>query len=114
MKWLALVSALIHALANISGLLRDRRAWRSGWGEAVAKGLEAADERARRAEAAAARSRADPDLLRDDGHRRISLEALERTCSAWPYVGWSSRDTPATIADAKASNAARTAFCEED
>lgn len=70
MKWLALAGAIIQAFANISGLLRDRRAWRSGWSEAVAKGLGDVDERARKAEAAGARSRADPDLLRDDGHRR--------------------------------------------
>ena len=37
--------------------------------------------------------------------------AMERICRSWPNVTWSSRDTPETIADAKANNAAREAFC---
>ena len=46
------------------------------------------------------------------GTGAISPGAIERACSAWPYVSWSSRDTPGTIVDAKANNAARMAFCE--
>ena len=46
------------------------------------------------------------------GTGAISAKAIERTCSAWPPVSWSSRDTAETITDAKANNAARTAFCE--
>jgi hypothetical protein len=41
----------------------------------------------------------------------ISPAAVERACSAWPYVSWSGRDTPETIRDVKANNAAKTAFC---
>jgi hypothetical protein len=41
----------------------------------------------------------------------MSPEAVARLCAAWPYVTWSVHDTPATIADAKASNAAKAAFC---
>jgi hypothetical protein len=70
MQWLALLAAFVRLLANLAAVLRDRRAHKAGWEDAVARGLEATNERARRAEAAADRARADPDLLRDDGHRR--------------------------------------------
>ena len=46
------------------------------------------------------------------GTGAISPQAVERICSAWPNVSWSRRDTAETIIDAKASNAARAAFCE--
>jgi len=46
------------------------------------------------------------------GTGATSPQAMERICSAWPIVSWSSRDTAGTIIDAKASNAARKAFCE--
>jgi hypothetical protein len=36
---------------------------------------------------------------------------MAAVCAAWPYVGWSIRDTPETIADARANNAAKDAFC---
>ena len=42
----------------------------------------------------------------------IAPPAIRRMCEAWPNVTWSSRDTPETIADAKANNAARAGFCE--
>jgi len=45
------------------------------------------------------------------GTGAISPQAVERICSAWPAVSWSSRDTAETIIDAKANNAARAAFC---
>jgi hypothetical protein len=45
------------------------------------------------------------------GTGAISPQAIEQVCSAWPYVRWSTRDTAGTISDAKANNAARTAFC---
>ena len=70
MQWLALFAALARVLVNLSAMLRDRRARAAGWREAVDAGLRDVDERARKAEVAAASSRADPDLLRDDGHRR--------------------------------------------
>ena len=41
----------------------------------------------------------------------LNAAAILRICEAWPNVTWSSRDTPETIADAKASNAARAGFC---
>jgi hypothetical protein len=47
------------------------------------------------------------------GTGAIDAEALERICAAWPFVSWSVRDTPATIADARANNAAKAAFCEK-
>jgi hypothetical protein len=43
----------------------------------------------------------------------ISPVAIERVCSAWPYVSWSIQDTPQTIHEAKANNAARSAFCRQ-
>lgn len=70
MKWLALTVTLLKALADIASLFRDRRLRREGREEAIRRGREAVDERARLAEAASAHARADPDLLRDDGHRR--------------------------------------------
>ena len=41
----------------------------------------------------------------------IGDAAIRRVCAAWPHVSWSLRDTPATIRDAKAGNAARDGFC---
>jgi hypothetical protein len=70
MRWLSLLVALAGAVANISALLRDRRARQEGREAVIAAGREAVDERARNAAAAAAAARADPDRLRDDGHRR--------------------------------------------
>ncbi len=45
------------------------------------------------------------------GTGAIDAEGIKTVCAAWPFVSWSSRDTPATIADAKANNAAKTTFC---
>jgi hypothetical protein len=45
------------------------------------------------------------------GTGAIDAEAIATICAAWPAVTWSSRDTQATVADAKANNAARAAFC---
>lgn len=45
------------------------------------------------------------------GTGAIGSKAVERICSAWPYVTWSSLDTPQTILDAKGNNAAKSAFC---
>lgn len=47
------------------------------------------------------------------GTGAMSPQGVERVCAAWPYVTWSVRDTPATIADAKVNNAAKTAFCAD-
>ena len=41
-----------------------------------------------------------------------SPAAVLRICQTWPNVTWSSRDTPETVRDAKANNAARRAFCQ--
>ena len=41
----------------------------------------------------------------------LNPAAIRRICASWPNVTWSSRDTPATIADAKANNSARGGFC---
>jgi hypothetical protein len=51
----------------------------------------------------------------DSGATRgaVGPAAVERICSAWPPVSWSSRDTEETIRDAKASNAARAGFCRD-
>ena len=48
MRWLALLVAALKVLANLSALLRDRRAWKAGRAEAVAEGLRDVDERARK------------------------------------------------------------------
>jgi hypothetical protein len=45
------------------------------------------------------------------GTGAIDENGIATVCSVWPYVSWSSRDTPETIADAKANNAAKTGFC---
>ena len=47
------------------------------------------------------------------GTGAIDAAGLAALCGAWPAVSWSSRDTPETIADAKANNAARAEFCAE-
>ena len=39
----------------------------------------------------------------------IDANAVE-VCKAWLPISWSSRDTPETIAEAKANNAARVAW----
>jgi hypothetical protein len=70
MRWLTLLTVIARVLANLTDLLRDRRARATGWEAAVAAGERQVDERAKNANAAAAASRADPELLRDDGHRR--------------------------------------------
>jgi hypothetical protein len=41
-----------------------------------------------------------------------SPAAILRVCESWPNVTWSSRDTPETIREAKANNAARGGFCQ--
>ena len=53
--------------------------------------------------------------MMDTGATRgaVSPAAFAPICSAWPPVTWSSRDTPETIKEAKANNAARAGFCEE-
>ena len=45
------------------------------------------------------------------GTGAIDAGALQRICTAWPPVSWSARDTPETISDARANNAARAVFC---
>ena len=44
--------------------------------------------------------------------RALSPAAIARICDSWPNVTWSTRDTPETIKEAKANNAARRAFCQ--
>ncbi len=45
------------------------------------------------------------------GTGAIDSEGIGRVCAAWLTVSWSRYDTAETIADAKANNAARAAFC---
>lgn len=44
--------------------------------------------------------------------RAVTPAAILRICESWPNVTWSSRDTPETVKDARANNAARRAFCQ--
>ena len=41
----------------------------------------------------------------------IDARSIAVICETWRPVSWSSRDTPETIREVKAGNAARKAFC---
>lgn len=62
------LAAMLAAL--VAGWRRDRAREQAAVTEAELRGLEAVNERAARADAASRAARADPERLRDDGHRR--------------------------------------------
>jgi hypothetical protein len=69
--WTLIVRALAEVLAALASSWRSARALKAnGALQAQLEGLEDVNQRAQRADAAARRSRADPELLRDDGYRR--------------------------------------------
>jgi hypothetical protein len=69
--WALVSRVIVQVLAAlVVGWRRDRELKASGAREAELRGLEDVNERAAKANAAARRARADPDLLRDDGWRR--------------------------------------------
>lgn len=43
----------------------------------------------------------------------IDTSDINRICSVWPYVTWSSKDQLQTIREVKAANAAKDGFCKE-
>lgn len=38
---------------------------------------------------------------------------INRICSVWKYVSYSSKDTPTTVLEIRALNAAKDGFCQE-